>query len=351
MRVGISGLPYCGKSTIFNALRLKSLSHESNQKSSLLACKVKDSRLDELGKIFSDKKIIYPELSFLDVPSASHDNNTYPDFQALKDADSIVGVLRAFEREDVLHLEGSIDPIRDIDIFEKLLIEQDLSQINSRMEKVELELKKGRKDNQKEFDVLSKLKSHLEENKLIRNLELSLDDERLIRGFKFLSIKPICWVANLGEEKKQDYIDSLKNELGSRGIKLFEFYGRVELEIEELEDEQLKDEFLKDLGISLSGLEIFIKTIYDNIGLITFFTIGDDQVRGWPIISQTKAPQAAGKVHSDMERGFIKAEVVEYFKFKDATSFNQAKTKGYLRQESKGYIVQDADVINFKFSV
>ncbi|MBM3252913.1 MAG: redox-regulated ATPase YchF, partial [Candidatus Omnitrophica bacterium] len=254
-------------------------------------------------------------------------------------------------KEEVLHPEGSINPQRDILLFEKLLIEEDLTLIVERIQRIESELKKGKKDNQKEFELLNRLKETLESKKALRSVELTIDEERLIRGFKLLSLKPITRVVNLGEEKKQADIEKLKNELNQEGFSVIEFYGRLEFEIEELEDEKLKEDFLKDLGIELCGVEVFIKKVYDNIGLITFFTIGEDQVRGWSILKGIKAPQAAGKIHSDMERGFIRTEVIDYTKFKDAPSFHSAKQKGILRQEDKDYIVKDGDIINFKFSI
>ncbi len=354
MKVGISGLSRSGKSTIFNSLKTKTTPEisPSKQKSHIFSAKVKDSRLPELGAIFPDKKIIYPEISFVDIPNIKRqDNNEGPDFQVLREQEAIVEIIRFFEREEVLHTEGSINPQSDILLFERLLIEEDLALIIERIQRIEGELKKGKKDNQKEFELLNRLKEELENKKALRNIELTLDEEKLIRGFKLLSQKPIARVVNLGEEKKQADIEKLKNELNQAGFSVIEFYGRLELEMEALEDEKLKGDFLKDLGIELSGAEVFIKRIYDNIGLITFFTIGEDQVRGWSIIKGTKAPEAGGKIHSDMESGFIKAEVIEYYKFKDAPSSHSAKTKGFLRQEDKDYIVNDGDIINFKFSV
>lgn len=355
MKVGISGLSRSGRTTIFNSLNPKTTpqeSHPSKQKSEVFTAKVKDNRLLELGAIFPDKKIIYPELSFVDIPSIRRQNNAeYPDFQVLREQDAILKVIRLFKKEEVLHPEGSINPQRDILLFEKLLIGEDSALIIERIQRIEDELKKGKKDNQKEFELLNKLKGMLENNKALRSIELTQDEEKLIRGFKLLSQKPIARVVNLGEEKKQADIEKLKNELNQAGFSVIEFYGRLELEMEALEDEKLKEDFLKDLGIELSGAEVFIKKIYDATGLITFFTIGEDQVRGWSIINGTKAPEAAGKIHSDMERGFIKAEVIEYSKFKDAPSFHSAKQKGILRQEDKDYIVNDGDIINFKFSV
>ncbi len=356
MKAGISGLLYSGKSTIFNALKAKSSQEESAQSAKkksqeLFTAKVKDPRLDELDSLFPGRKIVYPELVFVDIPTRQRDNAEKPDFLLLRDQDVIIEVVRFFEREDVLHAEGSIDPKRDIALFEEILINEDLAAVNERITRVEAELKKGRKENQKEFDVLAKCKASLENKKPLRTLGLSLDEEKLIRGFKYLSLKPIVRVVNSGEEKKQPDIEKLKNELSKDGISCISFYGRLELEMEELTDEALKADFLKDLGVTLSGAEIFIKQIYDNTCLITFFTVGDEITRGWAIIKGTKAPQAGGKIHTDIERGFIKAEIIEYVKFVEARSFNAAKQKGYLRQEDKDYVIQNGDIVNIKFSV
>lgn len=352
MKAGISGLLYSGKTTIFNALKAKSSQEEETQSAKkksqeLFTAKVKDPHLNELDNLFPGRKIVYPELVFVDIPTRQKDNVEKPDFLLLRDQDVIIEVVRFFEREDVLHTEGSIDPKRDIALFEEILINEDLAAVNERITRVETELKKGRKENQKEFDVLTKCRAILENKKPLRTLRLSLDEEKLIRGFKYLSLKPIVRVVNSGEEKKQPDIEKLKNELS----KCIPFYGRLELEMEELTDEALKADFLKDLGVTLCGAEIFIKQIYDNTGLITFFTVGDEITRGWAIIKGTKAPQAGGKIHTDIERGFIKAEIIEYGKFIESRSFNAAKQKGYLRQEDKDYVIQDGDIVNIKFSV
>ena len=317
---------------------------------------VPDPRLDELSKIFNPKKTSHATVEYLDVAGLVKGESKDATYLGnLRNVDALVHVVRVFADESISHVEGSIDPKRDIANVELELLVSDLSIVEKRLDRLEKDIKKQKSAVlEKELELLKRCKLCLEEEKPLRGLELDSDENKILRGFMFLSEKPILHVLNLsdGDSNKIDQIISAF-QLGAISsqvnVGVTAVCGKVEAELAELsgEDAEL---FLADYGLKESGLDRLIRVTYQLLGLISFFTVGDDECRAWTIQQGTTALKAAGVIHSDIERCFIRAEVVPCDKLLELKSLTAARDKGLLRMEGKGYLVQDGDVINFRHS-
>ena len=367
MRVGIVGLPQVGKSTIFNLLTRGNIDTSSwggKMEAHIGIARVPDARLDRLTAIFNPKKTTYATVEYVDLPglargegkSASEGQALSTYLNNLKNVDALLHVVRAFEDSNLPHSEGSLDPARDIDLFELEMIFSDLSVVEKRLERLSKDLKKAKSfDLEIENQVLERFKAALENEQPLRNLDVTPEEAKRVRGFTFLSAKPLLVVVNLGDGdvagiSRAVETFGLEKAASMRSVRVTAVCGRIEAEIAALppEDAAL---FLEDLGLESGGLDRIIQESYSLLGLISFYTAGDPEVRAWTIPRDTAAQQAAGVIHTDFERGFIKAEVVAYDEMVALGSFAAARNKGALRLEGKEYVVKEADVILFRFNV
>jgi len=363
VRVGIVGLPQVGKTTIFNLLTKGEVSTSSwgagRGEAHIGVAQVPDPHVEQLATIFKPEKITFATVDYLDLPGLArgeHTRDMSGYLASLKNVDALLHVVRAFENESVPHTEGSVDPRRDIDVFELEMILSDLAAVEKRLERLSKDLKKVKSSElELENSVLERFKAALESEQPLRGIGLTPEEEKRIKGFTFLSAKPILLVLNLGDQDAPK-IPCVVQEYGMEGyaarprVGITAVCGKIEAEIASLpaQDAQL---FMEDLGFSASGLDRIIHESYSLLGLISFYTGGDPEVRAWTISRGANAQQAAGVIHTDMEKGFIKAEVIPFSDLMTLGSFQAAKIKGVLRLEGKDYIVQEGDVILFRFNV
>ena len=360
MKTGIIGLPQVGKTSLFRILTKAALSehaYANPREAHVGIAKVPDERLDRLAALSNPKKLTHASVEYVDVGAIGQEALKESSYLGhLRNVDALAHVVRAFEDPGIPHV-GPIDPLRDIRNVEFDLMVSDLGQIEKRLERVEKDLKKMRSaDLEKEFDLLKRAKTHLESERPLRELEMTPEDKKRFRGFMFLSEKPILYVLNVTESTELGR--DLENAVGK--YKLSEvaakpnsgasaICGKVEAELAEMSDADAA-EFLSSYGLTESGLVRLIRTTYSLLGLISFFTAGEDECRAWTIPVHTRAVEAAGAIHSDLEKHFIRAETIRWDQLLDAGSEANARSRGTLRLEGKDYIVQDGDVMHIRHS-
>jgi ribosome-binding ATPase len=369
MKVGIVGMPQVGKTTIFRLLtqgRVDTSSWGSGRDAHIGIAYVPDARLDRLTEIVIPKKTTYATVEYVDLPGLSRgegkaalqgqakEMSTY--LNSLKNIDTLLHVVRAFEDPNLPHVEGAVDPRRDIGLFELEMIFSDLAIVEKRLERLSKDLKKGKSlELEMENEVLLRFKAALEAEQPLRELELTPEEDKRVRGFTFLSAKPILLAVNVGDQDASKILNvveafGLQSQASRRNVAITAVCGKIESEIAALPPEDARM-FMDDLGISGSALDRIIQNSYNLLGVFSFYTAGEPEVRAWTIPRNTTAMQAAGAIHTDIEKGFIKAEVVSFDDMVALGTFQAAKSKGVLRLEGREYKVQEGDVILFRFNL
>lgn len=364
MKLGIVGLPNVGKSTLFNAIT-KAGAESANYpfctiEPNVGIVAVPDERLDKLAKMYNPEKITPTAIEFVDiaglVKGASKGEGLGNKFLShIREVDAIVHVVRCFEDSNIVHVEGSVGPVRDVETIEMELILADMEVMEKRIDRTRKMMKGGDKKFQVELDLYEDIFKTLSEGRPARSMKFDPEQQKLVDQLFLLTSKPVLYAANVSEDGIHDtdnnpLVKELVEYAQKEGSEVMVICAKIEEEIAQLEDDE-KAEFLKELGLAESGLDRLVKASYKLLGLISFLTAGTPEVRAWTIVKGTKAPQAAGKIHSDFERGFIRAEIVAFDDLMACGSYNAAKEKGLVRSEGKEYVMNDGDVTLFRFNV
>ena len=364
MKLGIVGLPNVGKSTLFNAIT-KAGAESANYPFCTIdpnvgIVRVPDERLEKLAEMYNPKKVTYTTIEFVDIAGlvrgASRGEGLGNKFLShIREVDAIVHVVRAFADSNIVHVEGSVDPTRDIDTINMELIFADLEAIEKRMEKTRKQMKSGDKKYLVELSLQERIKDGLEKGIPVRAMSFDAEETEYVRQLFLLTSKPVLYCANVDEGTLADidanpYVGMIREVAEAEQAELVVICASIEEEISQLDDNE-KELFLEELGLKESGLDKLIKASYKLLGLISFLTAGEPEVRAWTIVEGTKAPQAAGKIHSDFERGFIRAEVIAFDDLMRCGSHAAAREQGLIRSEGKDYVMKDGDVTLFRFNV
>ena len=361
MKLGILGLPNVGKSTLFNAITANKAEAANYPfctiEPNVGIVQIPDERLPKLAALYNCKKIVYTTMEFVDiaglVKGASKGEGLGNKFLShVREVDALVHVVRCFENENITHVDGSVSPLRDIETIDLELVLADLETLTRRIDKTKTAMKGGDKKYLAELEVQQKLYAALEEGKPARTVKLTKEEQAMADELFLLTTKKVIYCANVGEgdDLDNDMVKAVKAHAEAEGSEVIVLCAQVESELAVLPPEE-KEIFMEELGVTCSGLEQLIKSSYRLLGLTSFLTAGEKETRAWTIKIGSKAPQAAGKIHSDFERGFIRAEIVDYDTLIECGSFNVAKERGKVRSEGKDYVMQEGDVVLFRFNV